>query len=292
MAISKDQGELTSRGEFPDLSSRPIAHGGRFSSVRPTYAAAGSDYQKEIGWDLMDILEAFEDWQQSEISDDSVERLVRVYRNKPYLGNYEPNPLGQQTAIRASSAVVTSLFHLRDEDSYENQSESILALDEYVAHLSALAASGILDAGFYKKGYKSDKYRSNPVNTDNSELLNAMFKIITAYRTVYAGFMSNFSSYSPRNLQTYFISPAVSALANAARTNKGSFLLSESSFPDAVCSYLSQVTKIPDNVSNVESNLFYAKATLAEMIGGGIDSPFWYESMFEEVTASFTDDDA
>ena len=286
MTISKDYDELTSRGRFPDRSSPPIAHS---YGALPTYASAAADYDKEMGWDLLDILDGIEDFQQDEMGQDSLDRLIRKYRSKTYGSSYEPNPLGFQTAIRAASVAANALFSFRDTGDYESQSEAILAVDEFVAHLAALTAGGLLEPSFYKKGYQKNKYRSNPTETDNTPLLNAMFKIITAYRTTYAGFISEFNVYAPRNIQTYFINEASNALANAARTSKGSFLLTDNDFAESVMAYLDDVTKAPDDVSRVLKDLFYAKGTLAEMIGGGFSSKFWYESMWEEVTASFSD---
>lgn len=287
MTISKDYDELTSRGRFPDRSSAPIAHS---YGSRPTYASAGADYDKEMGWDLLDILDGIEDFQQDEINQDSLDRLIRKYRSKTYESSYEPNPLGFQTAIRAASVAANALFSFQDDGSYESQSEAILAVDEFVAHLAALAVAGLLEPDFYKRGYQTNKHRPNPTETDNTQLLNAMFKLITAYRTTYAGFISEFSVYSPRNIQTYFINEASNALANAARTSKGSFLLTDNDFSESVLNYLNDATKAPDDVSRVLKDLFYAKGTLAEMIGGGVGSKyFWYERMWEEVTASFSD---
>ena len=124
---------------------------------------------------------------------------------------------------------------------------------------------------------------------DNTELLDALFKVITAYRVTYAAVLSDFRTYSARNVQSYFINPASSALQDAARTHKGSFLLSDSDFTDGLIFYLSNITKEPDRTSVVEKNLFNAKSTLAEIIGGGLDSIFWYENLWEEISASFLD---
>ena len=269
MPIPKDQGDLTSRGRFPDLTSPPIAHtyGGR-----PTYASAHTDADKEMGWDLMDIIDGLEDWQEDEISTDNLDRMIRRYRSTNYMGGYEPNPVGFQTAIRSSSKAFETLLLFKDEDTYETQQDSIDAVDQLVAHLSALAVAGLLDPKFYRKGYSPLK--KNP-HTDNTELLDALFKVITAYRVTYAAVLSDFRTYSARNVQSYFINPASSALQDAARTHKGSFLLSDSAFTDGLIFYLSNITKEPDRTSVVEKNLFNAKSTHAEIIGGGLDSIFW-----------------
>ena len=292
MPISKKKEDLTPRGQYPDLQSYvgpPSSYGGS-----PSYSQSLTDWDKEMGWGLLDIMDAIEDWQEDDITDDNLSRLIAKIRNAPmtdpYRGQSEPPPLGFMMATQAAQTAEKALFEFKDDDSYENQSEAILTVDLFTAQLAALGAAGLLDPNFYRKGYKRNKLKKNPTETDNSELLNALFKLILAYRVTYTGILTDFRTYTPRNIQTYFINVAQSALSDAARTSKGSFLLSDDDFPQSVITYLSNVTAQPDRVSHVEKNIFNAKVTLSEIIGGGFESIFWRDDLWEEVTVSFTDD--
>ena len=291
MTVKRKTPHLSPRGKFPDLmrpAGPPLSYGGL-----PQYGTISTDWDKEMGFGLLNVMDGIVEWNENEMTLDELDRLISKEYNAPstdrYRGSIVSPSDGFLLAIGAARLVATTGKEYEyDEDNTSKYAEAMYADNNYTAQLAALAAAGLLNPSLYRKGYKPMK--TNPRTTPNSPLLNACFLLIQAYRLTYAAWISGWNRFSAYAAQSEIIDPAYTALNSAARTSQGSFLLTDDQFTDAIIQYLTAVTKTPDVDPLVELYLAKAKEHLSEIIGAGMESPFWSKDLWEEVTISIADD--
>jgi len=287
MTVQRKTRHLSPRGKFPDLkrpSGRPLSYGGV-----PQYKAGYVDWEKEMGFGLLTIVESIVEWNENKITLDRLDRTIMKEYNAPstdpYRGSMNSPPDGFIVAIGAARLVAsTGKEYEYDEDSEDKYAEALYADNNYTAQLAALVGAGLLNPELYRKGYKPT--RPNPRTTPNTPLLNASFLLLQAYRLTYAAWISGWTRFSAYAVQSDIIDEAYTAINSAARTSQGSFLLTDDHFTDAIIQYLTAVTKTPDVDHKVELYLAKAKEHLSEILGAGMESPFWSEDLWEEVSTS------
>ena len=239
------------------------------------YGAA--DNAKELGWELLSVLDYTVEWDVGAMTSSAFDRHVNALPNVIRGVSAAPAPF--YNALGAARSIGPSMVDA--EYDAARVIEVVGKIDSYIKELAALTYAGMANPQLYKKGYKP---RKNPAY-HQKEVLNAFFLAVQAYRMSVAGLVSDWTDLSEKDLQERAIAPAEAALAAAANTAGGSFLKHDTHF---LATYFENLTDFASGGTQTQREDFLANAkeTLGEIIGAGFYSPFFEDELASSITLS------
>ena len=135
----------------------------------------------------------------------------------------------------------------------------------------------------YKRNYRR---RKNPTTTEHTEFLNACFYLIQAYKLTYEAWLEGYSLFTENILRDKIIDATANYFTQAMNRYSTFYFKEAEEYTHDIINSLRLAAKASIGEKKRLQHLSNAKESLAEIIGAGFESPFWTDTLWEEVTAT------